>query len=482
MPIVRGAPCEGLAGSFSKVHGEVTGALLGRQERIKGGLFVRGEIGGGRHACSVPSLTRTEDATPRPNRTDMMKRTPAPYRGEYDDRTIGLRLRRVRLDRGMTLQVVADLSGTSRAQLSKIETGLVALDSHALLFALADTLRIAPGDLMALPIPAPANGNTDSSVEAVRQALMAVTDGFPGGEVQPVAQLRQRYQEIVDKNRQEHGDFKDCGAVLPGLIADLHTTLDQRRDVAELLSLAVVLHSGPVGSFLGIAGASTDLRWQDVMIARMLAEELEDSILLTFVTNRATGITCDNGMFDLARDKLDATTVSSATSDGQQVAGMLALNRSVVAMGQGCLSETAAALEYAAELAAHITVDPFSTGLGHVIGFSPVAVDLWRMFTALESGDPDEVIRIAQTMNPQENPFVAFQAACWSNYGRALTQVRRRDDAARALLRAEKLHPVRALRGIFTRETLVELVAHPPKDATLRRDIRGMAYRARLPL
>ncbi len=412
----------------------------------------------------------------------MTTRTPAPYRGEYDDRTIGLRLRRVRLDRRMTLQVVADLSGTSRATLSKIENGQVALDSHKLLFALADTLHIAPCDLMSLPIPAPANGNTDSSIGAVRHALMAVTDGHPGGEVQPVEQLRHRYQEIVNKNRQEHGDFKDCGAVLPGLIADLHTTLDQRREVAELLPLAVVLHSGPVGSFLGIAGASTDLRWQDVMIARMLAEQLENPILLTFVANRATNIICDNGTFDLARNKLDATTVNTNTSDGLQVGGMLALNRSVVAMGQGCPAETAAALEYAAELATRITGDPFTTGLGHVIGFSPVAVDLWRMFTALESGDPDEVIRIAQTMNPQENPFVSFQAACWSNYGRALTKVRRRDDAARALLRAEKLHPVRALRGIFTREALVELVAHPPTDAGLRTEIRGMAYRARLPL
>jgi hypothetical protein len=84
-------------------------------------------------------------------------------------------------------------------------------------------------------------------------------------------------------------------------------------------------------------------------------------------------------------------------------------------------------------------------------------------------------------VNPQEHPFPARRATYWMDYGRALTSVLRRDDAARALLRAEKLHPVKVLRDPFARDTLVELVAHA-KDDALGRAIRGMAYRAGLPL
>jgi hypothetical protein len=40
--------------------------------------------------------------------------------------------------------------------------------------ALANTLQIAPSDLMRLPVPALANGHTDSATEEVRLTLMAV--------------------------------------------------------------------------------------------------------------------------------------------------------------------------------------------------------------------------------------------------------------------------------------------------------------------
>jgi transcriptional regulator with XRE-family HTH domain len=385
----------------------------------------------------------------------------------YNDRTIGQRIRLVRKSRRLTLRVVAGLVDVSIAHLSRIETGKTALDSWSLLFALADVLRVAPSDLTSLPIPAPANGHTDSSITAVRLAVMAVTDRQPGGEVQSVEQLRHRYQAAVD------GDCKNRGAVLPGLIADVHTTLAQRREMAELLPLAVLL---PSWAFLYVAGAPLELRWQDVMLARTLAEELEDPILLGLVARRATGVMLDSGAFGLARAKLDATTVPTATDEGRQVSGMLALDRSLVAAAEGRAAESAAALEHAGELAARTTGDAFT------IGFNPFSVGLWRMAAALECGEPDEAIRVAKTVNPREHSFPSRRATYWVDYGHALTSVRRRDDAARALLRAEKLHPTWVLRKPRTRDTLVELVAHSPKDAALARAIRGMASRAGLPV
>ncbi|HEY4003615.1 MAG TPA: helix-turn-helix transcriptional regulator [Pseudonocardia sp.] len=389
--------------------------------------------------------------------------------GGYDDRTIGRRLRHIRQSRKLSLTVVAGLAGTSASTLSRIENGILALDSRKLVVALAKALRVAPSDLTRLPVPAPANGHTDSAVEAVRGALMSVAVGRPGGQVQPVGQLRQRYQEAVD------GDCAMRGTVLPSLIADMHTTLAQRQEMVELLPLTVLLHGVVARNFLYVAAASMDLRWQDAVLARQLAEELGDPIMLGIAARGASSVMLGNGRFDLARDELDATTVPTATNEGMQLSGMLALERSIVTAAQSQTAESAAALDYADELAVRTTGDAFA------LGFSPVNVGMWRMAAALECGEPDEVIRVAQTVNPQEHPYPARRAAYWADYGRALTSVRRRDEAARALLRAEKMHPVKVLRNSFARDSLAELVAHS-KDDALGREIRGMAYRAGLPV
>ena len=45
------------------------------------------------------------------------------------------------------------------------------LERLSVIVALADALQIAPSEILALPIPKPANGHTDSITEAVRLAL-----------------------------------------------------------------------------------------------------------------------------------------------------------------------------------------------------------------------------------------------------------------------------------------------------------------------
>ena len=390
----------------------------------------------------------------------------------YDARAMGLRLRHVRKSRRMTLRVLAGLTGVSIAHLSHIENGLTALDSLKLLAALADTLRIAPSDLTSIPIPRPANSHTDTLIEAVRLALIAVTAGRPDGEVQPVEQLRQRLSEATDRN----SDWHSCGVGLPGLIVDLHTTLEQRQEMTELLPLAVMIHTQVSQWWLFAANAPNDLRWQAALLARSAAQELADPTWLGVSGRCAALVLLDHGAFDQCRRELDAITVPTASSEGMQLAGALALCRALVSAADNRPAESAAALEHATELAAR-------TGQGDafMIDFGPVSVGIWHMNAALECGEPDEAIKVAEALNPLEHPDRERRATYWMEYGNALTRVRRRNDAARALLRAEKLHPVRVLRDPLARDTLVELVARS-KDDALGRAIRGMAYRAGLPL
>src|SRR6185312_3836216 len=139
-------------------------------------------------------------------------------------RTIGRRLRRIRKARDKSLEVIAGLSGVmSAATLSRIENGLRALDSRSEIAALANALQVAPSELIKLPVPAPGNGETDSALVPVRQALMAVARNRPGGQVLPIDAFRVRVRKLLVAGRECRQ--ADVGAELPALIRDLHTSI-----------------------------------------------------------------------------------------------------------------------------------------------------------------------------------------------------------------------------------------------------------------
>jgi transcriptional regulator with XRE-family HTH domain len=388
-----------------------------------------------------------------------------------DARTMGRRLRQIRRARDKSLRVIAGLAGMSKSHLDRIERGERALDRRSEIVALANALQIAPSELTSLPMPAPANGQTDSAVDAVRLALMAVSRKRPGGQVVDTEELRDRATAV------ESASYQSRGEVLPGLIADLHTTMATGRDMPELLRMAVMVHAQTVRGWLLVVGAPLDLRWQASTLARQAAEDLDDPTALGVVTWAGVVEMLASGAFELAQAELDAVAVPTNTHEGLQLDGMLALSRALVAAADNRPGDMAAPLDHAEEVAER-------TGQGNAyrMGFGPVNVGLWRMASALEAGDHDEAVRVAEGLQPQEHPSRERQATFWMDYGRALTHVRRRDtDAVMALRRAEELFPLRVLRNPFARDTIAELIARSKRDA-VGRELRGMAYRAGLPV
>lgn len=172
----------------------------------------------------------------------------------------------------------------------RIETGTRPLDSLTLILALADALQVAPSELVTLPVPAPGNGPTDGAINAVRLAVLAVGHNRPGGQVRPAEYLRARLSAVVDAycRCDRHGVV---GAALPGLIRDLHTSIAAGRDVAQLLDLAVLLHSHATVGWLRVVGGSLDLRSQAAELARRAATERE--------TPQALGLAAWGGMYVL---------------------------------------------------------------------------------------------------------------------------------------------------------------------------------------
>jgi transcriptional regulator with XRE-family HTH domain len=392
-----------------------------------------------------------------------------------DARTIGRRLYQIRKARGKSLRVVAGLSGVvSASTLSRIENGLRALDSRAEIVALADALQIAPSELTRMDASAPGNGVTDMAVEAVRVAFMAVDHDQPGGEVLPVEALRARVWAILDA-RCRHDRQGEAAVVLPGLIRDLHTSIAAGRDVAELLDLAVLLHTQGTGAWLRVTGGPLDLRRDAARLARQAAQDRDTPTAGGIAAVGTVGVMLAAGTFDLALGELDSVTVSTASSESAQLAGMLALSRSLVAAADRRPADVEATLEYADELAQH-------TGEGNAywMGFGPTNVGLWRMAGALEVRDYQQAATIAESLQPDVHPNLPRRAVYWVDYGRALTRLRgRHDHAVMALCRAEKMSPHHVLRNPFMPDVLVELLARSRRDA-VGRELRGMAYRAGL--
>ena len=158
-------------------------------------------------------------------------------------RTIGRRLRLIRKTRRKSLAVIAGLAGMSKSKLDRIERGEIALDKLSDIVALAGALQIAPGDLLRLPVPAPANGHTDATTKAVRQALNAIESDEPNGLVLPVTALREQVARIHTQLRA--CQFADVATDLPGLIRNLHTTLNTGSSHAVIHAKAALLQRRP---------------------------------------------------------------------------------------------------------------------------------------------------------------------------------------------------------------------------------------------
>ncbi len=394
-----------------------------------------------------------------------------------DPVTIGLRVRRIRHSRGKSLEVVAGQAKISAAFLSRLERGEYSLDRLTLIVRLADALEVAPSELIALPVPAPGNGGMDSAIHAVRRALRAANSGQPDGQVLPVETLRERVTATLEA-RCHDGKVREVGAALPALIRDVHTSIAAGRDVAALLDLAVLLHTRTTEPWLRMAGAPPDLREHAAVLARRLAERRDTPATMVLAVTSAVDVALAAGDFDFARAELDTLSVPTTSPESLQLGGVGTLQRSFAAAADGRSAEADAALAHADELAQR-------TGEANAywMGFGPTCVGLWQMAAAREAGDPERAVTIAEGMHPEAQPDIVHHARYHVQYARALVRVRgRREDAVRALRRAETLVPHEVQRNPAARELLGELVTHAKRGDAVSRELRGMAYRAGLPV
>jgi hypothetical protein len=212
-------------------------------------------------------------------------------------------------------------------------------------------------------------------------------------------------------------------------------------------------------------------------LGRQAAERLDEPLSLALSAFGTAHGLIAAGSFDLAGETLVAADPGTASREGIVVTGMLALTSSLLAAARNDQSERVAPLDHASKLA-----DRLEPGPEPWFGFGPSNVGVWRLSVALEAGEHAAAAGIASKIDPAGLPSPFRRASYWVNYGRALAKIpKQRDNAVLMLRRAEKISPARLHRNPLARETLSELLAHAKRDA-VGRELRGMAYRAGLPI
>ena len=387
---------------------------------------------------------------------------------DQDARAVGARLRAIREYRGKALAVVAGLAGITEGYLSMLETGKRALNNRQLIVALANALEVSPSDLFDLGVsPLPAEPATESSIGAIRDAMQAVDVGEPEGQVQPVEQLAVRAETALTAAQQMR--LAETGAMLPALIRDLHTSINSGRNVAELLRWGAVLYDRVAASYLFGVSAPHDLCWMAARAGRDAAERLDEPVALGVAAFGVSNYLLARGSFGLAERALP----DRDTGD-EQLDGMLALTRCLIAASDSRPGDVEGPLEYATELA-----ERTGDGNAHWMSFGPSNVALWRVSVALESGEHERAVALSDAVNPAALPPKRL-VNHYVNRARALSQVKdRRGDAVQSLRTAEKISPASVRRSPGARRLLGELVTRT-RDEALGRELRGMAHRAGL--
>ncbi|MGH3975667.1 MAG: helix-turn-helix domain-containing protein [Pseudonocardiaceae bacterium] len=378
---------------------------------------------------------------------------------------------------GKSLRVIAGLAGISSSTLHRIEHGQRAVTLSEIV-ALATALEIAPSELTKLPVPAPANGHTDSTTEAIRLTLDAINADYPDGLVLPPAALRNQVAQIHIQWRA--CQFAEVTTTLPELIRNLHTTLATGTDHAELLDLAVYLHVHVTRQWLVHAGAPTDLVRRTVFLARRLAQDRDEVTTLAVAEFAVADVLLSSGALELGRVKLDSLTLPPTTTATAGLVGLVTACHAMAAALDRRSGDVDAPMDAAAQVAERFNATGQVDSLG--FKFSPVSVGCFRMWLALEAGEPDRAASIGQTVDPERHSFPVSRSIYWVNYGRALAQLRgRQDDAVRAPRTAEDLNPILVRRHPMARDAIATLLPSTRRDA-IGTELRGMAHRAGLPV
>jgi transcriptional regulator with XRE-family HTH domain len=393
-------------------------------------------------------------------------------------RTIGGRLREIRIWRDKPLRVIAELAGITEGYLSLIERGKRPLNSRSLLEALAAALEVAPGELTGAHefMSAQGMGEAHTAVVALRVALADNALDDPADDLsRPWPELAATLQRVNCELRPA-ADYAAMGLVLPGLITDLHAVAasDPGHRRTALVSLLDVYTAA---TFTAKQLGEPDLAALAAMHARAVAAELGSpahTALAEYLRAQAGSSPARERSLALAARAAERVAPWVGTDEG--AAEMYGMSHLTCALNAAVLRRPVESADHQAEAADIAARVGGGINFGHQ-GFGLANYGFWRVHLAVGRGEGAKVWELARGVDPTAVKSASRQAAFYADLGQGLaTERAHRHEAVAALRTAERLAPQRVRANPFVRETVVDLMRRARRDE-IGRELRGMAHR-----
>ncbi len=397
--------------------------------------------------------------------------------------TIGERMRSVRRFRGMTLDQLSAKTGLSKSFLSMVENGQRTLTRRSHLDAIVDALQVSPTELTGQPYTRVDKmlSSAHTKIPALRLALMDSTLDDPSDvPARPISALADQVSRAREWRRTSN--YTELGELLPGLIAELQVRAatgdghEQQTALRLLIQACQAAHT--MLKYLGYP----DLEWMAADQARQAAARLGDPVWIGV----AEFLRCIALMDARARQRALRCAVRAADPlqahlDDRLAAEMYGMLHLTAALANATLVKPDTAQDHLAEAAEIATrigecpVEPLH------MNFGPTNVGIWRLTIAMELGDADRAVAVAQDVTPERIDAPTRQAMFHCDLGRAYAQVPGKErQAVEHLRKAERLAPQRIRSYPPARDT-VTVMLNRAKAAAGGRELRGIAYRMGIP-
>jgi transcriptional regulator with XRE-family HTH domain len=401
------------------------------------------------------------------------------------DMPIGERIRLYRRRRGLSQPRLAQLIGRSESWLSQVERGVRSVDRFSTIIELARVLRVQVVDLTGRPLSLAPNGGAHlDAVDALRRALMsysaipaALDMGEEPGRRPDLARLRRTV--VMANELYQAGSYSGAGELLPGAIADAQEASrelfgDDRRAAFRVLAETYHITAKSLTKV-----SETELAWIAAERALAAAERAEEPLLVgasayhighTFLragrNREATALT------------MEATTALAPSRDAgpERLALWGALHLTALfGAARGSDRRAADQLLNEAERAAERLGDERND---FWFAFGPTNVRIHAVALAVEVGDPDETIRLGESLDTSRLPagVRGRRSAVLVDLARGYAMRRMDAAAVNTLLDAEQVAPEAVRYNLIVHELLRELLKREHRATTPQ--LRPLAERA----
>lgn len=388
-----------------------------------------------------------------------------------DAESIGVRARMIRRRRGLSLAVVAGLTGISTPYLSMLERGERGFNRRGLLEDVAGTLGCSVADLTGQPYLPPDRETADAlaTLPSIRLALndfgpMDVPDVTP----RPPGALA----SLADKANEECGQAhyslagNDVGSLLAESHASAFTVPLTERDQAFTAAVTSCFAAGVVSSRVG----NIDLAITAARRGYDLAKQHDNPGLLGFarwywaleLTSMGARTRARAVLSEGIDDLTSAVQFSVADTLPAEIVGMMHLQQARTAARQQHTEEAHSHLDEAARMAGRV-----GERNGMRQHFGPTNVAAWRISIGVELGEGAKAYEEATTAPIGIDALGSRErsSSLYFDFARSLTQEggARDGDAIRHLDTADRIAPQRIRSDPLARDLVLTLDRRAPR-------------------